>query len=184
MKKHTIPALALFVTLATLSSGQTAGADDVPKRKSGLWEIKTLMDGAPSQAIQQCIDSDTDNLAAQRLASAEKAPKCSAMESKRQGGKLLLHSVCAMETTTATTDTIITGSFDSGYRSEMTVRYDPPMMGTSSSKIVQEATWLGPCKPGQKPGDIIMPGMGQFNMQDMQAQQQQIQEMMQRNQQR
>ena len=26
--------------------------------------------------------------------------------------------------------------------------------------MTQEARWLGPCKPGQKPGDVIMPNMG------------------------
>ena len=26
---------------------------------------------------------------------------------------------------------------------------------------------LGPCKAGQKPGDMIMPGMGTMNMKDL-----------------
>jgi len=33
--------------------------------------------------------------------------------------------------------------------------------------MVQEARWLGPCKSGQKPGDVIMPGAQKFNMQEM-----------------
>ena len=31
-----------------------------------------------------------------------------------------------------------------------------------------EAKWLGPCKPGQKPGDIVMPGGFKLNVTDMQ----------------
>lgn len=31
-------------------------------------------------------------------------------------------------------------------------------MGISTSKIVTESKWPGPCKPGQKEGDIIGPG--------------------------
>jgi hypothetical protein len=36
-----------------------------------------------------------------------------------------------------------------------------------SSKQSMEAKWLGPCKPGQKPGDVIMPGMGSMNINEM-----------------
>jgi hypothetical protein len=108
--------------------------------------------------------------------------KCSVMEVKRLGDKTLMHSVCQIDKTTATTDAVITGSFDSGYRNEMTVRYDPPMMGMSTAKMTQEARWLGACKPGQKPGDVVMPGMGKFNMQDMEKNQKQMEEMMKRRQ--
>jgi hypothetical protein len=34
--------------------------------------------------------------------------------------------------------------------------------------MTQEARWLGPCKPGQKPGDIMMPGMPPLNTGNMQ----------------
>lgn len=30
-----------------------------------------------------------------------------------------------------------------------------------------EAKWLGACKPGQKPGDIVMPGGFKMNVRDM-----------------
>ena len=41
------------------------------------------------------------------------------------------------------------------------------MQGMSESNMTQEARWLGPCKAGQKPGDVIMPGMGGVNINDM-----------------
>ena len=47
--------------------------------------------------------------------------------------------------------------------------------------MVQEARWLGPCKAGQKPGDVIMPGMQKFNMQEM-MNDPQVREMMKRQQ--
>jgi hypothetical protein len=30
-----------------------------------------------------------------------------------------------------------------------------------------EARWLGPCKPGQKPGDVFVEGMGGMNINEM-----------------
>jgi hypothetical protein len=41
----------------------------------------------------------------------------------------------------------------------MKVTYSPPIMGMSSSRIAMDAKWLGPCKAGQKPGDMFMNGV-------------------------
>lgn len=174
---RSIPLVSASLLLA-LSLPATAG--DMPKRKPGLWEINTRMAGQPSHGpIQQCIDANTDNIMQQEAAKSEF--KCSAMDVKRQGDKTLMHSVCKIEATTATTDAVISGNFESGYRNDMSVRYDPPLMGMATAKMTQEAKWLGPCKPGQKPGDVVMPGMGKFNMQDMEKNRKQMEEMMKRN---
>ncbi len=156
--------LLLGLAAASLASGALAA--DTPKRKSGLWEIKSQMKGMPSMgAMQQCIDQKTDNLMQQR-AKKEK-PDCSVMDVKPQGSKVTMHSVCKFEGTTATTDATFIGAFDSAYKGDVKIRYNPPMHGVSESKMTMEAKWLGPCKPGQKPGDVIMPNMKGMNMNDM-----------------
>ncbi len=174
-------ALALGLALAA-----AATAADLPKRKSGLWEMKTQMEGVPSQGpMQMCVDQNSDNLMQER-ATKEKM-NCSVMDINRGlGGKTTIHSVCKIDAaTTATTDAVITGDFDSGYKSDMKIRYTPPMHGMSEMKMTQEAKWLGPCKPGQRPGDIMMPNMpgGKMNMQDM-MNDPKIQEMMKQQQRR
>lgn len=168
----------LLLGLAAVSLAGGALAADTPKRKSGLWEINTQMEGMPSMgAIQQCIDQNTDNLMQQ---SAKKEnPDCSVMDVKPQGNKFTMHSVCKFESTTATTDAVFTGAFDSAYKGDMKTRYNPPMHGVSESKMSMEAKWLGPCKPGQKPGDVIMPNMKGMNINEM-MKDPKIQEMMKR----
>lgn len=182
MTKKPFPVLPIVAALACVMCGQAvqASAADVPKRKAGLWEIDTQMEGRPGAgAMQLCTDASTDNIMRQRAAKAGKnEPQCSTPDVKRQGNTVAIHSVCKMPQTTVTTDAVITGSFDSSYRSDMTVHYDPPMMGMSTAKMTQEAKWLGPCQPGQKPGDIMMPGMGKFNMQDNAQSRKQMEEMM------
>ena len=170
--------LLLGLTAASLAGGALAA--DAPKRKSGLWEISTQMDGMPNMgAMQQCIDQNTDNLM-QQDAKKEKH-NCSVMDVKPQGNKVVMHSVCKFEGTTATTDAVFTGAFDSAYKGEMKTRYNPPMHGVSESKMAMEAKWLGPCKPGQKPGDVIMPKMKNMNINEM-MKDPKIQEMMKRQQ--
>ncbi|MBZ0106024.1 MAG: DUF3617 domain-containing protein [Sulfuricella denitrificans] len=160
------PLSLLLLGLTTTSLTVGALAADTPKRKPGLWEISTHMEGMPSMgAIQQCIDKNTDNLM-QQHARKEK-PDCSVMDVKQQGNKFTMHSVCKFENTTATTDAVFTGAFESAYKGDMHTRYSPPMQGMSESKMSMEAKWLGPCKAGQKPGDVIMPNMKGINMNEM-----------------
>jgi hypothetical protein len=57
-----------------------------------------------------------------------------------------------------TTHSEYSGSFDSAY----TVNTDAittggPALSSGKSNIITEAKWMGPCKPDQKPGDMIMP---------------------------
>lgn len=163
--RNTSGTLFLLATLFVGLSAQ-ALAFDMPKRKSGLWEITTSMEGMPKGMgpIQHCIDQSSDDLMRQN---AEKSKQqCSAMDVKQQGDKITIHSVCKHDTTTTTLDAVFTGAFDSAYRGDMQTQFDPPMHGKSVSKMSVTAKWLGPCKPGQKPGDIVMPGRGNFNLEE------------------
>jgi Protein of unknown function (DUF3617) len=141
-------------------------AADMPQRKPGLWEINMQANGMPNMgAIQQCIDQNTDDLMQQRA--KQNKTDCSVMDIKPQGNKVSIHSVCKFEGSTATTDAVFVGAFESSYKGEMTTRFNPPMHGMSESKMIQDARWLGPCKPGQKPGDVIMPNIGGVNVNEM-----------------
>jgi len=159
--------IVLVLTALFVAQSQAA---DVPKRKSGLWEMKTQMVGLPSQGpMQMCVDQASDNVMQER---AKEKSNCPVMDVSRSGGKIVIHAVCKHEGTTSTTDAVMTGDFESNYRNDMTISYAPPQHGMSSMKMTQEARWLGPCKAGQKPGDIIMPGMPGMNMQEMMKQRQ------------
>ncbi len=163
MKKISLPALSLITLL--LAAG-AASAADMPKRKPGLWEITMQMDGMPNMgAIQHCIDASTDNLLQQQA--GKQKPDCSVIDIKPSGNRVTLHTVCKVEGSTATTDGVFEGAFDSSYKGTMKTRFVPPLQGMSESNTTQQARWLGPCKAGQKPGDVIMPNMGGFNVNEM-----------------
>ena len=65
----------------------------------------------------------------------------------------------------------------------MLIRYDPPQHGMKEMKMSQDARWLGACKAGQKPGDVMMPGGPKMNMNDA-MNDPQVREMMKKYQQR
>ena len=156
----------LTLCLVTTSLAGAALAADMPKRKAGLWEISMHMEGAPDMGpMQQCIDQNTDNLMQQKAKQSKS--DCSVMDVKPSGNKVSIHSVCKIEGSTATTDGVFEGAFDSSYKGTMKTRFNPPIHGTSESNMTQQARWLGPCKPGQKPGDVIMPNMGGMDINKM-----------------
>ena len=153
------PCAASLIALVGIAS--TTAASDMPKRKPGLWEISVSAQGMPSMGpMQQCIDRNTDNLMQQE---AER----NVMDVRQSGGKVTIHTVCKIEGTTATTDGVFEGSFETAYKGSLKTRFDPPMHGMSESNVTQEARWVGPCKPGQKPGDVVMPNMGGVDMNKM-----------------
>ena len=166
--QNTLSSLFTWLVFGLTTVGLTGStqAADAPKRKSGLWEINIRNEGSPNMGpMQQCIDQNTDNLMQQKA--KEQKQDCSVMEVKQSGTKVSIHSVCKMEGTTATTDGVFEGSFDSSYKGTMKTRFQPPMHGMSESNMTLDARWLGPCKPGQKPGDMIMPNMGNINVNEM-----------------
>lgn len=163
MKPNPAKFVGLLVLAALLSTEVIAA--DPPKRKSGLWEMKTQMSGMPAGMagggpIQMCVDQANDNVMQER---AKEKSNCSVMDVNRSVGKVTIHSVCKFEETTATTDAVITGDFENSYKNDMNITYSPPRDGMSKMKMTQEARWLGPCKAGQKPGDVMMPGMPAMN---------------------
>ncbi|HEX5803717.1 MAG TPA: DUF3617 family protein [Azospira sp.] len=151
---------ATFALASLLLATGVAAAVDAPARKSGLWEITNNMSGPypMAQTMQQCIDEKTDKMTEQ--SGAQEARKhCSKNEIRREGNKVVSDSICQFDGTTATTHGEFSGDFGSNYRGDIRTTYSPPMQGMKEMKMSVSARWLGPCKPGMKAGDIIMPGM-------------------------
>jgi hypothetical protein len=139
-----------------------------PHRRDGLWEQKISIDGmSMTQTSQMCTDRAFEEKMA--FGSQTDRSKCSVYSMNRQlNGDWAFDSTCAMgEMGASTTHGVVHGDFNSGY----TMQADTTVSGASTpqmnreSKMTITATWLGPCKPDQKPGDIIVGGM-KMNLMD------------------
>ncbi len=144
--------LCLLVFLAT-----NALATDIPKLKPGLWEVKMQIEGVPNMdPVQQCIDENTNSVMQQQV--KEDESDCKTMVVNRAGDKVTIHSECKLEEMTIISDNIFEGRFDSAYKGTIKTHYNPPRDGgMSETSMTLEARRLGPCQPGQKPGDVIIP---------------------------
>jgi len=168
------PIALLFVLGAT-----DADAQGTPKRKPGLWQqsISHSAQGVPPTSMQMCTDEKTDDLLASR-AGNEKS-QCTQQSIRQQGNSYIVEAVCRDGKTTVRTKGVFSGDFSTRYTGEMHSTFDPPMHGMKEMTQKMEARWVGPCKPGQKPGDVLVEGMGSMNMNQMMGgDPQKMQEMM------
>ncbi|MFT4174157.1 MAG: DUF3617 family protein [Rhodocyclaceae bacterium] len=145
------------IALAALAAlPLVVAAQDIPTRKSGLWEITTRLDRlqTPIGPLQQCIDGSTDEVWKQQ---ALDRGDCSKPAFTHTGDTYSFKVVCKSRETTATSEGVITGDMDNAYHGEILTRFDPPVRGQSEAKVTIDAKWIGACKPGMKPGEMLMP---------------------------
>ena len=160
---------ARAVAIAVLVIGATAAipafAQDLPKRKPGLWQhnMTSVGAGMPPTSATMCTDERMDKLLADRPGSE----RCSQQSARRDGNAVVVESVCTHQKSTVRTKGRFSGDFNSSFTGDLHSTFDPPMHGMKESRQKIEARWLGPCTPGQKPGDVEVQGMGGMNMQEM-----------------
>ena len=160
--------LKQILTIIAVSASVTATAADLPKRKSGLWEVTNISSaqgkGDPSAMIMSmCVDQNSD---ADWLKQGQQI-KCSKEDFKVERDRLTFSSVCNFGNTTATSKGVASGDFNKAYTVETHSTYDPPMAGLKEASNKITAKWLGPCKAGQRAGDVIMPNGTTINMNDL-----------------
>lgn len=152
----------LAIVAAAIVAAAPAFALDLPPRKPGLWELKTVFEGRnlPASTMRQCVDAATDKLMNANFGGSNEEA-CSKQDLKNSGGTITIDSVCKFGEATITSHAAVTGSFDSAYTIDVTSTRQgglavPGVAPGAVTHMTIEAKWLGPCAAGQKPGDVIM----------------------------
>ena len=149
-------------------SAAVAGAVELPTRKAGLWEMKIVRTGGsvPEMTMQHCTDQTTDKEMNNSVSPLAKQI-CSKQDVVKTATGYVSDSVCSIAGVSMTTHAEIVGDFNSGYTVTTTSHSDKGVSGKpldATTKI--QAKWIGDCQPGQKPGDIVMPGGFKMNVKD------------------
>lgn len=161
--RYGLPVLALSMFCAL-----PAVALDLPARKAGLWELKMTHENAqvPPQVMQQCIDAATDKAMNEKFSGGQ--GMCSKQDIRKSGNTIVAESSCKTGDVATTTRAVFEGDFNSAYTVKISMEGGaarPPSGGKTSMTI--EAKWLGPCKAGQRPGDVEMSNGMKMNILDL-----------------
>jgi hypothetical protein len=160
--------LSLGLGAGLLAASAAASAEDLPLRKAGLWEMKITKVGGPvpEMTMQHCTDQTTDKEMNNSVSPLAKQI-CTRQDVQKTATGFVTDSVCSVAGVTMTTHAEISGDFNSGYTVTSTTHSDKGPTGKpldATTKI--EAKWKGDCQPGQRPGDIVMPGGFKMNVKD------------------
>ena len=159
----------LDVTTITPESGRPSSfALDFPRRKPGLWEVRNAASenmGMPP--TRYCVGDQTDTAQHHLDRVAGEKGSCSIGPFKRVGISWVAETVCRETRTVVVSQSVASGDFQTQYRIDTLVFYSPPLANNKrEDKELVMARYLGPCAAGQKPGDLLIPGMGVLNMGD------------------
>ena len=166
MTRQILASSVLSCLLLAVLPCLSAGAEELPVRKAGLWEMKIVKTGTglPDMTMQHCTDETTDKDMSNTVSPMAKQV-CSKQDVQKTGTGYVSDSVCTVAGVAMTSHSEISGDFNSGYTVKTTAhiqRGDKPI----DTVTTIEAKWLGACKPDQKPGDIVMPGGFKLNVKD------------------
>ncbi len=161
--------LALLISALLILVATVAHALDLPKRKSGLWEMTIIggqTNGQP-QTVTTCVEQKTDTGLSSSF--GDKIPKnCKQPTLKKSAGTYVITSSCKFTDSNVKTIAILSGDTNSAYKIDRTSTYTPPNKGRKESKQSITAKWLSACKADQRPGDMIMPDGSKINISDIQ----------------
>ena len=136
-----------------------------PKRKSGLWEVRSTGSHAHGLgSTRHCVGERSDSVNQHLDRNVGAKGSCTMGAFVRAGNAWAAESVCREGKASVISKAIASGDFETEYRIDTTVTYDPPLGGIrKEDKDALLATFIGPCLGNQKAGDMIISGVGVFN---------------------
>jgi hypothetical protein len=159
--------LPLYVLALASAVASAAVAQDYPKLKAGQWELSTrtakTAAGAPPSRSTICTDEAVQKEMMTMGAGMSKE-MCAKNEHRRDGARFVGHAECKIGDSKIITNTVMTMTGDTSYRTEISATYDPPFMGMKETATVLEGKYVGPCRDGLVPGDFVGPNGKKFNL--------------------
>ena len=159
--------IAVIAGMAILTTGATL-AETLPHQKPGLWQ-QSFTTGTTKISDQVCLDAASEaKLSA--FGSQMQNKLCRSQTVSRTGAKSWsVISICELKPGSKTTTHVeITGDFNSKFTAVMNVSTAGAPLDTAhnTQRTIFTTTWLGPCKAGQKGGDVIMSNGVKVNVLD------------------
>lgn len=158
-------------------AAQTAQAKSLPARRSGLWEITLHSDevtlrraGQASPrpvTVQQCTSAQTEPVMLLSLLPGQES--CGNTRVRRvqgsDGAGFDISNTCKVHGVRNDAQVTLRGDLQSHYSGTFQVRFASAAIKNTGTKSF-EGRWLGACKEGQRPGDMVLPNGVTVNVVD------------------
>lgn len=144
--------------------GAMSFAEDLPKRKAGLWELKTTMDegrGPREQMLKICISDDMEANTV-KASIAEHKQNCQTYDIKKTGEKTVVDAKCVFNGRNVESTTAMSGDFAKAFNVTINSRATDTQDSTGQTFVVQRTitqagTYLSDSCGALKPGEAAGP---------------------------
>jgi uncharacterized protein DUF3617 len=160
------PLSLLLLLVPLIAQAQT---QEYPRLKPGLWEMTTTNSRAkdrPPQKSSICLDASLQQEMI-RMSTGMMQGMCSKVDKKYVGNTFSGEATCKFGDSTMKSRSVMTLTGDTAYHTEAHASFNPPMGGMTQSDTVIDGRHVGACKPGQQPGDMVMPNGQTINIRNM-----------------
>lgn len=155
-----------------LASGKEDVRSSLPARKAGLWEVTVRAHAArgmggmrqPPQTVQQCTSAQAEPVMLLSIVPGQE--NCSRFKvAKRVGQDTDIDGVCSVHGQRVVVSAQLRGDLQSIYSGTYRVEY-PGTPTANTGPVDFQGRWLGSCRPGQRPGDMVLPNGVKVNVVD------------------
>ena len=160
-KESWVIGLVVFAASSDLVLAQTA---QLPSRKSGLWEVTVRSAGESAmrqQKVLQCTTEEAEQV--MLLAVVPGQEHCHDVKAKRTTEGYEVRTQCYVHDNRVDASVNFSGDLQIAYRGVFEVTYSKPVR-FNPGRTKFEGRWLGPCKAGQRAGDMVLPNGATVNV--------------------
>jgi hypothetical protein len=116
--------------------------------------------------MRHCTDESTDRQMS-TMFNPLAPPPCTKGDVQKRDDRFTIDSSCKVDNKTVSLHSDVTGDFNTSYSVVTETRTQEPDSEPSVSSMTLEGRYVGSCKWGQKPGDVVMAGGLKVNVKDM-----------------
>ena len=132
------PLVVLLLTAEACAPAIAAGSLEVPKRKPGQWELKTISAATGTYVSRVCIT------AKDHILIPEGHESCTEPKVEREGEQTIVDTVCESGGVREHISGLFTGDYASWYRAIVKMTFDPAGSGPPNVGVTIEGKYLGP----------------------------------------
>jgi hypothetical protein len=145
---------AALAGIVAFTGGGASADTPVPHQKPGLWQGTTTMSAGQNISSLSCIDAASEEKMSAFSSQLRNKSCKSSQITHNMDGSWTSASTCEFRPgKVTTTHSRVTGDFNSKYTVVVSKE------GSDAPDMTMTMTWVGPCKPGMKGGDVESNGM-------------------------
>ena len=153
---------AALMAMGIVGMAVSAGAEDSPARRPGLWQTTNTVEGKTEEASRFCTDTATDAEMAKVKAQLPEGGPCSESNRRRDGDLITYDTSCTIAGEQTTSHVVVTLSGGVVERMETASHFTVAIAGMTDGTTTM--AWLGACPAGMRPGDVVFPNGLKMNV--------------------